>query len=267
MNLTTSDKEYVRQYHGVFRSREDAEEYLTECWERTELIMSWLKELSTQGVSDVLELGANPYCLSVLIQKHFSFNLQLANYFGDPARNGPQTDTIDVGLSKENFAYQHFNVETDRFPYADATFDCVLFCEIIEHLLTSPDAALSEISRVLQPGGFVIISTPNALRVSNIVQLIRGRNIYPGYSSHGPHGRHNREYSLDELAELLRRHRFDVVSGEVVDLHRHSWMRRLAKTLGPAWWRDHLFVMGKLRPELQNVSDREMLGNRPGGLQ
>jgi len=245
VKLTEADKQYLRQYHRVFPNREEAEEYLGECWGRNQIIMSWLDELHVRGVRDVLELGSNPYFLSLLIQKYFPFNLQLGNYFGDPSRNGPQNDAMEVDGKKHEFVYQHFNIENDRFPYSDATFDVVIFCEIIEHLLMSPDAPVAEINRVLKPDGFIIISTPNAVRLANLAHLIRGRNIYPGYSPHGPYGRHNREYTLDEVKDLLQRHDFKVVKAEVIDLHPHSWKRRIAKALGPETWRDHLFVMGQ----------------------
>ncbi len=45
-------------------------------------------------------------------------------------------------------------------PFADASFDTVLFSEVIEHL-DAPEKALSEIFRVLRPGGRVIIIFPN----------------------------------------------------------------------------------------------------------
>ena len=245
MHLTESDQAYLRQYHPVFPSREEAERYLGECWGRTEIVMTWLDQLRANGVRDVLELGANPYLLSLLIQKHFPFNLQLANYFGNPSRNGPQVDSIDVNGKVHEFVYQHFNLEQDRFPYSDASFDVVIFCEIIEHLLMSPDAPVAEIKRILKPGGFVIISTPNAVRLANVAHLIRGRNIYPGYSPHGPYGRHNREYTLNEVEDLLRRHGFGVTKSQISDLHPHSWLGRMARRFGPDRWRDHLFVLAK----------------------
>lgn len=45
-------------------------------------------------------------------------------------------------------------------PFADASFDTVLFSEVIEHL-DNPEKALTEIFRVLRPGGRVIIIFPN----------------------------------------------------------------------------------------------------------
>lgn len=45
-------------------------------------------------------------------------------------------------------------------PFDDESFDTVLFSEVIEHL-DMPEKALSEIFRVLRPGGRVIIIFPN----------------------------------------------------------------------------------------------------------
>lgn len=49
-------------------------------------------------------------------------------------------------------------------PFADGAFDVVLSVEGIEHL-GSPRAFVTELARVLRPGGRLILSTPNVLSV------------------------------------------------------------------------------------------------------
>lgn len=51
-------------------------------------------------------------------------------------------------------------------PYADNYFDYVIFMEVIEHIY-NPEYVLSEINRVLRPGGKLILSTPNILNISS----------------------------------------------------------------------------------------------------
>jgi 2-polyprenyl-3-methyl-5-hydroxy-6-metoxy-1,4-benzoquinol methylase len=45
--------------------------------------------------------------------------------------------------------------------YADSSFDVVFCSEVIEHM-TSPEILVSEIKRVLKPGGRLVLSTPNS---------------------------------------------------------------------------------------------------------
>jgi SAM-dependent methyltransferase len=51
------------------------------------------------------------------------------------------------------------NIE-GHLPFPDKTFSLVLCIEVLEHLL-QPELTLSEIRRVLRPGGALIVSTPN----------------------------------------------------------------------------------------------------------
>lgn len=152
----------------------------------------------------ILELGANPYFTTTLLKKFRKADLYLANFFA--AKNesdGEQKVTIQQTGEVINYSYKHFNVEEDPFPYADNTFDVVLFCEILEHLLADPVHALTEIRRVLKPGGTLIVTTPNVVRLENVRKMIAGENIYDPYSGYGPYGRHNREYTQQDLFRLL----------------------------------------------------------------
>ncbi len=54
----------------------------------------------------------------------------------------------------------------ESLPYDDATFDCVLIVDVIEHIADHP-AAVRNMSRVLRPGGHLIIASPNINRISS----------------------------------------------------------------------------------------------------
>lgn len=161
------------------------------------------------GIS-VLELGANPYFTTTLLHKFRDTELLLANYFGGDALEGSQKVTIQETGEVISYDYKHFNVERDPFPYPDDRFDVVLFCEIIEHLLSDPIHALVEIRRILKPEGTLVITTPNVARLENVSKILGGQNIYDPYSGYGAYGRHNREYTQQEMFSLLSANGFSV---------------------------------------------------------
>jgi SAM-dependent methyltransferase len=53
---------------------------------------------------------------------------------------------------------------TRPLPHDDASFDLVILCEVAEHLPTYVPV-VGEVGRVLAPGGFLILSTPNIGRL------------------------------------------------------------------------------------------------------
>jgi SAM-dependent methyltransferase len=77
-------------------------------------------------------------------------------------------------------------------PFADAAFDAVFAGELIEHLV-DPAQGLAEFRRVLRPGGTLILTTPNRLRLANLADRSE-RPYSPDHLS---------ELSYDELRRLL----------------------------------------------------------------
>ena len=155
----------------------------------------------------VLELGANPYYLSYMLRHFTDLEPTLANFFG--SERGTLVQEVhwrgrDGSEHAEKLRCDLFNLEEDPFPYANSSFDVVLFCEILEHLLMDPLRVLREIHRVLAPTGLLVLTTPNVARIENVLALMAGVNIYDPYSGYGPYGRHNREYTMHDLVRLLR---------------------------------------------------------------
>jgi ubiquinone/menaquinone biosynthesis C-methylase UbiE len=54
--------------------------------------------------------------------------------------------------------------DAEALPFADATFDVVVFSEVIEHLMR-PERATWDVARVLKPGGVLVMTTNNASEV------------------------------------------------------------------------------------------------------
>lgn len=188
------------------------------------------------GAVRVLELGANPYFMTLLVQKYLGYRVTPANFFGDYRDATGGTDDITIRSARygeaHTFSFKIFNVETDPYPYDDAEFDLVLCCEILEHLVKDPSHLMSESHRVLKPTGHLIVTTPNVTRLENIVKIVRGENLYHPYFGFGVYGRHNREYTAAELGQLLGVHHFETTV-VVDDAYPHGRPYRLATSVGP----------------------------------
>ena len=98
--------------------------------------------------------------------------------------------------------------ETATFPYGDGSLDGVLLCEVLEHFINDPLHCLIELNRILKPGGFLLITTPNAASWFAIYQALHQRhpNRWPVYGGPDPerhHHIHAREYLVSELIQLV----------------------------------------------------------------
>jgi SAM-dependent methyltransferase len=77
----------------------------------------------------------------------------------------------------------------DGLPVASQAADVVIMSELIEHLVDT-DAALDEISRVLKPGGSLLLSTPNLAAWYNRGLLAFGvQPVFSEVSLRGVYGR------------------------------------------------------------------------------
>lgn len=71
------------------------------------------------------------------------------------------------------YTFKWANIEETGLPYKDRTFDLVYAAELLEHLV-NPDFFLQECRRVLKPGGYLIISTPNSMAWYNRILVLFG---------------------------------------------------------------------------------------------
>lgn len=91
--------------------------------------------------------------------------LDLGTGSGDIARNLSQTAEViacDIVDQRSGRDGPPFVLSDQALPFADAGFDLVISNHVIEHT-ADPALHLSEIQRVLRPGGIVYLATPNRL--------------------------------------------------------------------------------------------------------
>jgi SAM-dependent methyltransferase len=221
----------------------------------------------------VLELGSEPWLFTQLLFER-GIAVTAASFHPDEDLDADQVTLIWNG--RRHVAERHlFDAERDRWPFAEGAFGTVLCMELLEHLTVSPAHMLYEANRVLAPGGTLLLTTPNALAAPKLVALLRGRSVHWAYSGHGPHGRHNREFTPDEVRLVLGEANFDA-DVTTANLAGYEASDRLARGLQrlsalplrrTARRRDHIFALGRkagpprlsFPPSLYRSYDRDIL--------
>ena len=113
---------------------------------------------------------------------------------------------------------------TERLPLDDASMECVVAGEVIEHV-PNPDHLVREVRRVLVPGGMFVLSTPNLVSWANRVlvpfgiqplgtetssEVALGRRLRVLGQGNQVQG-HLKVFTHRALREILERYGFTVV--------------------------------------------------------
>ncbi len=133
-----------------------------------------------------------------------------------------------------------FDAEKDPFPYPDGHFQTILCCELLEHLAMDPMHMMSEVNRVLAPGGHFVVTTPNIAGLRALSGILQGFHpmLFPAYIRPSKDGhadaRHNREYAPREVADLLAVSGFQVTLLETGPFREEpkpelAWVEHLLK--------------------------------------
>jgi len=209
----------LRDYLAQFQEDDalanaDRVNYLDEAFKR----FLYTLQLVPDGSGRALEVGAHPYFLSLLLRRFTTYKLHYINYFGKDYHDSSQR-LIDSDKQQIEFDFANVNIEEQPLPYNDDAFEVALLCEVLEHFAKDPLWALMQIKRVLKPGGVFILTTPNVARLENVSRILAGQNLYDPYSGFGPYGRHNREYTVHELRQLLEHLGFSIEKIFTSDVH------------------------------------------------
>ncbi len=183
-----------------------------------------------------LEMGAYLHVTPAL-QYRLGYGEVRGCYLG-PAGKVDSRSATSSGGDRFTCEIDHFDAESDAYPYPDGRFATVLCCELLEHLYDDPMHLMSEVNRVLRPGGHLVLSTPNVCSLRAVSAALL--NYHPGLFHHyvkpdadgNRDPRHAREYAPRDVQALFEAAGFEVVRLETAPYVKrrsleHEWVRHL----------------------------------------
>jgi SAM-dependent methyltransferase len=166
----------------------------------------------------ILEMGAYMQ-MTPALQCVLGYKEVRGAYFGPLGRTDEKSVTVG---GKEVFRcfVDLFDAEKDRYPYPEGRFECVIACEIFEHMIHDPMHMLIEMHRVLEEGGTLVLTTPNVVSFTAVARVLEQSGNPQLYSKFAyPHGEyadteipHVREYTPMELREAVESAGFEVAN-------------------------------------------------------
>lgn len=172
--------------------------------------------ITPPGTADdrILEMGAYLQ-ITPALKTRLGYGEVRGCYFGPAGTTNRRSIRSETG---ETFSCEIdlFNAEKDRFPYPDGHFSTVLCCELIEHLPSDPMHLMSEVNRILKPGGHFVLTTPNIISMRALAGILQGFHpmLFPAYIRPNQEGetdaRHAREYTPREMRTLFENAGFEV---------------------------------------------------------
>jgi glycosyltransferase involved in cell wall biosynthesis/SAM-dependent methyltransferase len=162
----------------------------------------------------ILEMGAYLQ-ITPALHTRLGYGEVRGCYYGPAGTTHQRTVSSDAG---ETFSCEIdlFDAEKDGFPYPDGHFSTVLCCELIEHLPSDPMHLMSEVNRILKPGGHFVLTTPNVVSMRALAGILQSFHpmLFPAYIRPNREGetdsRHAREYTPREIQTLLENSGFEV---------------------------------------------------------
>lgn len=201
-----------------------------------ELIRTYI---DTFAVRTILDVGQ--HFLTLLLKQQFEPEITVSTLgWANPRFLRP-------GVANTHYEFDLTNCTHITEPPTANRYGLILLAETLEHLYVSPGYVLPFLAKLLQPGGVLIIQTPNAVALTKRLTMLRGRNPYELIREDLENPGHFREYTMSELVAYGREARLRPYQQLYCDYWRpRRWPLRAAQRLYPPF-REGLTIAFTLR--------------------
>lgn len=193
-----------------------------------------LRAIAARGVrGDLLEFGAGTGSLArLLLASAFPGCITAADILPRPPDLPAEVRWIPADLN-------------DRVSATDASFDAIVATEVIEHL-ENPRAVFRELGRLLRPGGWLLVTTPNQESLRSLAALVV-RGHFVAFLD-GSYPAHITALLRTDFARLCAEAGFAAPefsytnSGGIPGLAAVSWQQVSGGLLRGRWFSDNVIV-------------------------
>ena len=180
-----------------------------------------------------------------------------------PGRDYVGRDEFVKAFREYNCKFVGADIVHEALPFPSAHFSLLTFSEVLEHLPTERLCfVLSELARVVRPGGVLLMSSPNQASLENRLRLLKGGSILAmpeGVAAYGGTFGHIRLYTRLEMESAMSKLGFALEVSKTES--NNSGYRGAPGSLRRRIYQLYELVEGKL-PFARGMGDTWYLGFR-----
>jgi SAM-dependent methyltransferase len=149
------------------RAAPETQAYYRSQSRRYTVLIRLLDELPLVPGTPVLELGCAEGILSAFLRERYGWTPAGVDYFPEAVAK----------VRARGLRAEACDVDHAPLPFEAGEFGLVLFDSLLEHVY-NPAHVLRETRRVLAPGGYLLLGTPNATNLVFRLKALAGKNLF-----------------------------------------------------------------------------------------
>ena len=221
--LITQHKEYseLGLDHPLYPETDDS--FYSQWLHHRLTILSIIPEECRKAATKVIDIGGGKGRLSALLSELGLYCTDIDCLFMERDIQSVSGEylipKVESYLSSKGVTVIAHDFYSNGIPLPDNEFNLAILSEVIEHLPNSPKPLLSELRRILIPGGWLVLTTPNQVSIRNRINFLRGLSYrepiqtffkMEGYPLGTVYRGHTREYTMSEIEYMLAEEGFQI---------------------------------------------------------